>query len=155
MAHARYTRAEVFAALGVSTVDRPKEHREGVYLVAESRVQLMFVTLHKDTRKFSSNIQYRDHALTAELFHWETPNNWRQPSPATQRCIGEGSDGSIHRLLFVRERSSGPVEGTFRLFGLVDLEGGLEGDRPVAITWKLRAPLPEVAFESARLVAAG
>ncbi len=155
MAHARYTRAEVLAALGVSTVNRPKEHREGVYFVAQSRVQLMFVTLHKDTRRFSSTVQYRDHALTPELFHWETPNNWRQESPATQRCIGKGPDGSIHRLLFVRERSSGPVEGTFRLFGLVDVDGELKGDRPVAITWKLRAPLPEIAFESARLIAAG
>jgi superfamily II DNA or RNA helicase/HKD family nuclease len=155
LAHARYTRAEVFAAVGVSTVDRPKEHREGVYFVAVSQVQLMFVTLHKDTRKFSSNIQYRDHALTAELFHWETPNNWRQQSPATLRCVGKGPEGSIHRLLFVRERGSGPIEGTFRCFGLVDLDGELEGDRPVALTWRLRSPLPEVAFESARLVAAG
>lgn len=155
MAHARYTRSEVFAGLGVSTIDRPKEHREGVYFVAESRVQLMFVTLHKDTRKFSSTIQYRDHALTPDLFHWETPNSWRQQSPATQRCIGEGPEGSAHRLLFVRERSSGPVEGTFRCFGLVDLHGVLEGDRPVALTWRLRYPLPEVAFESARLIAAG
>ena len=30
MAHARYTRAEVFAAMGVSAIDKPKEHREGV-----------------------------------------------------------------------------------------------------------------------------
>ena len=37
MAHARYTRAEVFAALGVSTADKPKEHREGVYFVPQSR----------------------------------------------------------------------------------------------------------------------
>ncbi len=155
MAHARYTRAEVFAALGVGTVERPKEHREGVYFVEHSRVQLMFVTLHKDTRKFSSTIQYRDHALTPDLFHWETPNNWRQESRGTQRCIGQGPEGSTHRLLFVRERSSGPVEGTFRCFGLVDRHGDLEGDRPVAITWKLRSPLPEVAFESARLVTAG
>lgn len=155
MAHARYTRAEVFAALGVSTIDRPKEHREGVYFVPQSRAQLMFVTLHKDTRKFSSTTQYRDHAMTADLFHWETPNSWRQGSRVMQHCIGEGPDGSLHRLLFVRERSSGPVEGTFRCFGLVDLHGPLEGDRPVGLTWKLRTPLPEVAFESTQLIAAG
>ena len=155
MAHARYTRAEVFAAVGVSTIDKPKEHREGVYFVPQSRTQLMFVTLHKDLRKFSSTIQYRDHALTADLFHWETPNSWRQTSPAMQRAIGNGSDGSTHRLLFVRERSSGAVDSTFRCFGLVDLRGELEGDRPVALTWKLRASLPAEVFESAQLIAAG
>ncbi|MGO1971418.1 MAG: DUF3427 domain-containing protein [Propionibacteriaceae bacterium] len=155
MAHARYTRREVFASLGVSSVNRPKEHREGVYFVAEPGVQLMFVTLHKDAKKFSSTTQYRDHALTADLFHWESPNSWRQGSPATQRCIGQGADGSLHRLLFVRERSDGPVESTFRCFGLVDLAGQPEGDRPVSVTWKLRTPLPEEAFESTRLLAAG
>ncbi len=155
MAHARYTRAEVFAALGVSTIDKPKEHREGVYFHSDAGIQLMFVTLHKDARQFSSTTQYRDHALTADLFRWETPNRWRQDSRATLTCIGSGPDASTHRLLFVRERSSGPVEGTFRCFGLVDLHGELDGDRPVSLTWKLRTPLPEVAFESARLIAAG
>lgn len=155
MAHARYTRAEVFAALGVSTVDRPKEHREGVYFVPESRIQLMFVTLHKDSTKFSSTTQYRDHALTTDLFHWESPNSWRQTSPAMLRCAGLSSDGSVHRLLFVRERSTGAVESTFRCFGLVDLHGELEGDRPVALTWRLRSPLPAEVFEATQLVAAG
>jgi superfamily II DNA or RNA helicase/HKD family nuclease len=155
MAHARYTRAEVFAAMGVSTVDRPKEHREGVYFAETAATQLMFVTLHKDNAKFSSTVQYKDHALTTELFHWESPNNWRQQTPAMRKCIGEGPASSEHRLLFVRERSSGATEGVFRCFGQVDLHGELEGDRPVALTWKLRQPLPELVFESTSLVLAG
>jgi hypothetical protein len=154
MAHARYTRAEVFAALGVSTAAKPKEHREGVYFVSDSKTQLMFVTLHKDEARFTSSVQYKDHALSADLFRWETPNNWRQQSPSTQRCAGLGPDASRHRLLFVRERSSGPIEGAFRCFGQVDLTGDLEGDRPVALTWRLHQPLPEIVFESTSLIAA-
>jgi len=155
MVHARYTRAEVFAALGISTIDRPKEHREGVYFAADLRAQLMFVTLNKDEASFASHIQYKDHALSAELFHWETPNNWRQTTPATLRCIGAGPGASEHRLLFVRERSQGGVDGTFRFFGQVDQHGELEGDRPVAVTWRLRQPLPEVVFEATSLLATG
>lgn len=155
MAHARYTRAEVFAALGVSSPDKPKEHREGVYFVRGARIQLMFVTLNKSSSQFSSTTQYRDHALTTDLFHWESPNNWRQSSPAMQRAIGQGVDGAVHRLLFVREKSTGAVESTFRCFGLVDLHGHLEGDRPVAMTWRLRTPLPAAVFEASLLVAAG
>ena len=155
MAHARYTRAEVFAAMGVSTVDKPKEHREGVYFAPTTATQLMFVTLHKDNAKFSSTVQYKDHALTSELFHWESPNNWRQQSPAMRKCIGDGPGSSEDRLLFVRERSNGAMEGTFRCFGQVDLQGELEGDRPVALTWKLRQPLPELVFQSTSLVLAG
>lgn len=155
MAHARYTRAEVFAAFGIGSVDRPKEHREGVYFAADHATQLMFVTLHKDNSKFASNVQYKDHAIAADLFHWESPNNWRQQSPAMLRCVGKGSGASEHRILFVREKSLGAIHGTFRCFGQVDLEGGLEGDRPVGLTWRLRQPLPEVVFESASLIAAG
>ena len=113
----------------------------------------MFVTLHKDEKKFSSAVRYKDYAITPDLFHWETPNNWRQDNPAMLRCIGAGSGGSINRLLFVRERSQGSIEGTFRCFGQVDLFGDLEGSRPVGLTWKLRQPLPEVLFEPARVIA--
>lgn len=155
MAHARYTRAEVFAALGISTIDRPKEHREGVYFATELRAQLMFVTLNKDEASFASHIQYKDHALSADLFHWESPNSWRQHTKAMLKCIGEGPQASEHRLLFVRERSSGGVEGTFRCFGQVDQQGELEGARPVALTWRLRQPLPELIFEATNLLATG
>ncbi|MGD9960155.1 DUF3427 domain-containing protein [Nocardioides sp.] len=155
MAHARYTRTEVFAAMGVSAIEKPKEHREGVYFVPDSRTQLMFVTLNKDEAKFASNIQYKDHAISADLFHWESPNNWRQHTSAMLRCVGRGSQSSRHRLLFVREKSNGGIEGTFRCFGQVDLYGELEGDRPVGLTWKLRQRLPELIFETTSLLATG
>lgn len=155
LAHGRYTRAEVFAALGVSSVDRPFVHQAGVYFDRGLRVQLMFVTLNKDDSSFSSQTRYKDHALSADLFHWESPNNWRQDGDAMRRCVGKGDDASEHRLLFVRERSAGGIKGTFRLFGQVDLEGELEGDRPVALTWRLRQPLPEVIFEATQLLATG
>ncbi|GAA4376491.1 DUF3427 domain-containing protein [Nocardioides caricicola] len=152
-AFARYTRAEVFAALGVATVDKQFTHQSGTYFHAATQTQLMFVTLHKDDRKFSSSVQYRDYAISPQLFHWESPNNWRQDSTAMLKCIGAGPEGSKNRLLFVRERSAGRIDGTFRCFGLVDLEGELEGERPVGLTWRLRQRLPEAVFEATRLVA--
>ena len=154
-AHARYTRAEVFAALGISTISQPKEHREGVYFAEAQRIQLMFVTLNKDESHFASTIQYRDHAVAADLFHWESPNSWRQDGKAMLRCIGRGPGSSEHRLLFVRERTAGGIDGTFRCFGQVDLAGDLAGERPVALTWRLRQPLPEFIYESVGLVASG
>jgi len=155
MAHARYTRAEVFAALGITSIDKTWQHQTGVHFDKETATQLIFVTLHKDPSRFASSIQYKDHALTTDLFHWESPNNWRQESPAMQKCVGQGPGASVHRLLFVREKSSGGIDGTFRCFGQVDLEGEMQGERPVGLTWKLRQPLPEIAFESSRLIAAG
>ena len=98
----------------------------------------MFVTLNKDSRQYAPSIQYRDFALAPDLFHWESPNSWRQDGPATKRCIGIGDDGSRQRLLFVREGRAGATTSTFRCFGQVDLRGDLIGDRPVAMTWGLR-----------------
>jgi len=152
-AHARYTRTEVFAALGVSSPDKQFTHQSGTYFDPKTRTQLIFVTLHKDEKKFASSIQYRDYALSPNLFHWESPNNWRQETQGTLNCIGAGTTGSINRLLLVRDRSVGRIDGTFRLFGQVDLDGELRGERPVSLTWKLRQPLPEALFESARLMA--
>ena len=120
VAHARYTRAEVFAAMGISTIDSRRGHREGVYFATNLRTQLMFVTLNKDDASFASHIQYKDHALAADLFHWESPNNWRQTDQSDAEVHRQGPEASEHRLLFVRERSSGGVEGTFRCFGQVD-----------------------------------
>jgi superfamily II DNA or RNA helicase/HKD family nuclease len=154
-AHARYARTEVFDALGVSEIDKPKEHREGVYFVDALRTQLMFVTLHKDASRYAPSVQYRDHAISNELFHWESPNNWRQDGKAMRRCAGIGPNASIHRFLFVRESANGTVSARFRFFGEVDPEGELVGERPVAMAWRLRQPLPERIFESTRLVAAG
>ncbi|MCW2920596.1 MAG: helicase [Thermoleophilia bacterium] len=153
--HARYARPEVFAALGISEVAKMKEHREGVYYSHDLRTQLMFVTLHKDNQRYAPSVQYRDHAISRDLFHWESPNSWRRDSPAMRRCIGSGDDGSLHRLLFVRESPQGSISSRFRFFGHVDLAGQLEGDRPVALTWRLRHSLPEALFERVRLVAAG
>lgn len=155
LAHARYTRAEVLAAIGVSDIAKPRHHLEGVYFAKATGIQVMFVTLHKDAKKFSSSTQYRDHALAPDLFHWESPNNWRQTGKALQTCIGEGAQPSKHRLLFVRETDKGPRDGTFRCFGQVDRFGPLEGDRPVGIVWKLRQPLPQAVFEETRLIATG
>ncbi|MCB0877888.1 MAG: DUF3427 domain-containing protein [Thermoleophilia bacterium] len=153
--HARYHRDEVFAALGISSIDKRKEHREGVFYARDLRTQLMFVTLHKDEQRYAPSVQYRDHAISRELFHWESPNNWRQTSNAMKACAGIGPDASQHRLLFVREASTGWTKSRFRLFGEVDLDGELIGERPVAIAWRLRCPLPEVVFGAVRIVSSG
>ena len=103
MAHARYTRAEVFAAMGVSAIDRPKEHREGVYFEPDLRTQLMFVTLNKDeprSRRTSSTRTTQSRPTSSTGSRPTTGASTRDA-----KCIGVGPDASEHRLLFVRERS--------------------------------------------------
>ena len=48
----------------------------------------MFVTLNKDSL-FASPLSTRI-MRSADLFHWESPNNWRQHTNGLLRCIGGG-----------------------------------------------------------------
>ncbi|MEX2375824.1 MAG: hypothetical protein WD942_09625, partial [Dehalococcoidia bacterium] len=55
---------------------------------------------------------------------------------------------SSRPLLFMRFERTDP----YLFIGQGDLETA-RGDRPIAITWKLRTPLPEDVFQAARRAA--
>lgn len=153
-AHVLYSRDEVLAALGVGTPQKPPQLREGVKWIEEERVDALFVTLNKSERDYSPTTMYRDYAISPELFHWESQSTTRQDSATGQRYVNHASQDS-HVLLFVRETAKGEA-GTepYLCAGPVQYVGH-EGERPMAITWRLRTPMPEVMFESARAISAG
>ena len=75
------------------------------------------------------------------LFHWESQSTTTECSPTGQRYIHHGSRGS-HVLLFVREqRKQGTVTEPFRCLGFANYESH-EGERPMAIRWRLERPIP-------------
>lgn len=150
-AHVRYSRDEVLAALGVGTAQKPPQLREGVKWIEEERVDALFVTLKKSERDYSPTTMYRDYAISPELFHWESQSTTRQDSVTGRRYINHAGEGSSV-LLFVRETAKGEA-GTepYLCVGPVQYLSH-EGERPMAITWRLRTPMPELMFESARAV---
>ena len=96
---------------------------------------------------------YRDYALSPELFHWESQNATTLASTAGQRYLHHREQGT-HVALFVREAQRDDLgDGApFLCLGLCD-HVDHRGERPIAITWRLRRPMPAETFLAARVVA--
>jgi len=151
--HARYSRQEVIAALGFGVGVKPKVTQGGILWVPQASSDVFFVDLHKAERDYSPTTMYRDYAINRELFHWESQSRQTPRQPTVQRYINHQTQGT-RILLFVRERKSFEL-GTlpFTFLGPVEYVDH-RGERPIAFTWRLSAPMPEDLFESARSVAA-
>ena len=123
----------------------PRSHREGVLWHQASQCDLLFVTLNKSEALFSPSTRYRDLALGPSLFHWESQSITTAASATGQRYIHHASRGS-RVLLFVREHRreggrAGGVTEPFRCLGFATYESH-EGERPMAIRWRLELPIP-------------
>jgi hypothetical protein len=139
--HGRYSRAEVFAAFGLLNEARPFPGREGVFFDEATRCDVFFITLKKSERLFSPTTRYNDYAISPWEFHWESQSLTREASPTGQRYIHHGECGS-RVLLFVREESKrGGVTLPFLCLGFADYVSH-EGERPMAIRWRLRRAIP-------------
>jgi hypothetical protein len=151
--HARYSRAEVLAALEDTDAIKPKASREGVQWVPTAACDVFFVDLRKTERDYSPTTMYRDYAINRELFHWESQSRQASNQPTVQRYIDHRARGT-NILLFVREHKRFEL-GTqpFTFLGPVTYVEH-RGERPVAFTWRLPRPMPEELFEVARSVAA-
>ena len=151
--HARYSRREIVAALGSGAGVKPKVTQGGILWVEPSQSDVFFIDLHKAERDYSPTTMYRDYAINRELFHWESQSRQTPEQPTVRRYIEHRARGT-NVLLFVRERKNGEL-GTlpFTFLGPATYVSH-QGERPVAFTWRLPAPMPEEMFELARSVAA-
>ncbi len=150
--HARYSLVELMAAFGLHTPQRPYKSQRGVEWVPELECDLLFVTLKKDEREFSPTTRYRDYALSPRLFHWETPSMVRATDEVARRYFEHRRRGS-HVLLFVREqkRDARGFTVPYTFLGPAEYVRH-EGERPVAITWRLREEMPPDVFSAAAAV---
>lgn len=152
--HASYTREEILAALDWTSQGRvPSTMREGVAWCPGLNVDAFLITLKKSDTDYSPTTMYRDFALSPDLFHWESQSTTSSTSPTGQRYINHRKNGS-HILLFVREAKTNSLGTSPYLFlGPADYVTH-EGDRPIAITWRLRRPMPMEMFIASRAAVA-
>lgn len=139
--HRHYSRQEILAAVG-QVVPGGKQGipAKGILKIGSDR-ELLFVTLNKSSKAFSPTTRYRDHAISRQLFHWETPSIASVDKPSGRRYLESPRTG--YRLyLFVRTDTDAP----FAFVGPVHYVSH-EGDRPIAITWRLETPLPAVLYQ--------
>jgi superfamily II DNA or RNA helicase len=144
--HARYQREEVLAALGYASLQRkPNSFREGVLFVPDLNVDAFFVTLKKSEADFSPTTMYRDYPISPTLFHWESQSTTTVASKTGQRYL----TGASTVLLFVRETQQDAFGTAPYLFLGPATYVSHEGERPIAITWRLAQPMPTGFFQSA------
>ncbi len=141
--HACYTRIEILAALGVGQAARVSPWQTGVYWAEQARADLLAFTLDKTSGQFSPTTRYRDHAISRELIHWESQSATLENSKMGLRYQRHAKEGSSI-FLFARLRTT---DRAFRFLGPATYVSH-EGERPMAITWKLQHPLPGDVFAS-------
>lgn len=137
--HAAYGVREILTAVGWLTATRRAPFQAGVLPLTSRKTELLFVTLDK-SEGYHERIAYRDYAISAERFHWQTQNSAGPDTPAGKRYL-EHAGGGWQFQLFVRPRKG----DAYRACGPVTLESA-EGDRPMTIVWRLIRPLPARFF---------
>ena len=140
--HARYTRLEMLAAAQSDDRVKVRPWREGVFYNSELRSDFFAFTLDKTSGQFSPTTRYRDYAISRELIHWESQSTTRADSPTGRRFQHHESTGN-HILLFGRLSIE---ERAFVFLGPGTYVSHVR-ELPMAITWRLRHPLPGDLFQ--------
>jgi superfamily II DNA or RNA helicase/HKD family nuclease len=139
--HARYTRLEILAGFGHGEGARVATWQTGVFWLPKARADLFAFTLDKSTGSFSPTTRYRDYAVSPELIHWESQAITRANSETGERYQNHVAMGT-EVILFARLRET---DREFWCLGPATYINH-EGERPMAITWRLRVPLPGDLF---------
>jgi superfamily II DNA or RNA helicase/HKD family nuclease len=136
--HARYSRIEILAAMGLGGA-RAKiaAWQSGVYEAKPANAELFAFTLDKSSGGFSPTTRYRDYAISRTLIHWESQSATREDSPTGLRYRYHERDGRTI-LLFTRLRAD---DRAFWFLGPATYRGHI-GEKPMAITWELDIALP-------------
>jgi superfamily II DNA or RNA helicase/HKD family nuclease len=145
--HARYQREEILAALDFPRM--PNSFREGVWYSPDHNVDAFFITLKKSEADYSPTTMYADYPISPELFHWESQSTTSVQSQTGQRYI----NGTSTVLLFTRHEQKDDFGTSPYLFLGPATYVNHTGDRPIAITWKLRTPMPVDFFNLTSAVA--
>ena len=141
--HARYTRIEILAALGLHDGGKIPAWQSGVYEAKAANAELFAFTLDKSSGSFSPTTRYRDYAISRTLIHWESQSITRADSATGLRYRNHERDGRAI-LLFTRLRAD---DRAFWFLGPATYRGHV-GERPMAITWELHHPLSGDLYQS-------
>ena len=91
--------------------------------------------------------------MSPDLFHWESQSTTSADSATGRRYLEHRARGT-HVLLFVRAtRRDALGTAPYVFLGPADYVSHT-GDRPMAITWRLRHPMPTEMYLAARAAVA-
>jgi hypothetical protein len=130
--HARYTRSEILAAFDIGVGVKPSTWQSGVWWDENSQSDLFAFTLDKSAGSFSPTTRYRDYAISSELIHWESQSVTSLESETGRRYISQAQQAT-NVVLFARLSTA---DRAFWCLGPATYVSH-QGDRPIAITWRL------------------
>lgn len=147
--HARYTRDQILAAFGMSTLEKKSLKPVGVVVQPRLNTELLFINLVKSEENFSPTTMYDDYAINETLFHWQSQNSAGPDTPKGLSYIHH-KERKKRICLFIRERNKDEFGNTmgFVFAGEADLVQH-HGAKPMNIVWKLRVPLPPFLYNDA------
>jgi hypothetical protein len=133
------------------TPEKPNLIREGVKFDEATRSDLFFVILNK-AEKATRPPRATATSPSRQLFYWESQSTTTVRSPTGQRYLKHRENGT-NVLLFVRAaKSEAGRTQPYVFIGPAEFESHA-GDRPIAITWRLRLPMPAALFKDAKVAA--
>ena len=155
MVHARYTRDQILAGLGLSTFERKSPSREGVAENINLNTELLFINLIKSEENFSPTTMYDDYAINEYLFHWQSQNS---AGPETTKGLSyiKHIENKKLILLFVREKTKDEFGNTmgYVFVGKGDLKEHY-GSKPMSIKWELNEAMPHYLWKDAAKLLVG
>lgn len=153
--HSRYTREQIFAAMGMSSFEKRFPNREGVAVAEDLNTELLFIDLLKSEKDFSPTTLYKDYALSDTLFHWQTQNSARPDRGKGLSYIKHEEEGKTI-LLFVRETNEDEYKNTMS-YVFLGKARFMEyyGSKPMSITWLLDEPMPHYLWKDSAKMAVG
>ncbi|MDG6257412.1 MAG: DUF3427 domain-containing protein [Methanomicrobiaceae archaeon] len=154
--HCRYTRDQIFAALGhYSLHERPaRGSREGVLYLEDKKADVFLITLNKTEEHYSPTTMYRDYAVSETRFHWQSQSTTSASSPTGMRYINHEQMGN-KILLFVREFKKVENRAEPYIFLGTARYISHEGSRPMSILWELDHAMPPGLFVRANKMVIG
>ncbi len=153
--HARYAREQILVAFGATTFERQPPAREGVFVLKEQNIELMFVTLDKNEKQFSPTTMYHDYAINEHLFHWQSQNSARPDKGRGLEYIQHQKMGK-RLFLFVREQTKDEFGRTMGFVNYGEVEYvSHTGSQPMSITWQLKESMPHFMWQQAAKLAVG
>lgn len=139
--HARYSRLEILAAFADGHGARVQAWQTGCRWLPDQRTDLFAFTLDKTGGSFSPTTRYKDYAISADLIHWESQTATRAASDTGLRYQRHATMGT-DVIMFARIRQD---DRAFWCLGPATYVHH-EGERPMAIKWRLATPLPGDLF---------
>jgi len=93
---------------------------------------VLTIILDKSAGSFSPTTRYRDYAIGPDLIHWESQSTTALAHPQGRRYVTQVESGT-RVVIFARQTTN---DRAFWCLGTASSVSH-EGERPIAITWRL------------------